>query len=137
MTYTEIKEKGEKTYYYRVKSIRKGEKVNKKRIYLGVNLKKHELKEKEQEADKKLLNVKEKTKQKQEKAEKPIISKEQSESSVLQSPKKLEITNKFQKKQISPDSKGITTKKQENNYRPQADILHVGSALARDLGLRA
>ncbi len=60
MTYTEIKEKGEKKYYYRGKSIRNGKKVDKKRIYLGVNLKKQELEEKEKQADKKLLNIQEK-----------------------------------------------------------------------------
>jgi prolyl-tRNA synthetase len=57
MTYTEIKEKGEKKYYYRVKSIRKGKKVDKQRIYLGANLKKQEINEKETQADKKLLNI--------------------------------------------------------------------------------
>ena len=62
MTYTEIKEKGDKKYYYRGKSIRKGKKVEKERVYLGVNLNKQELKEKEIEADKKLLNIKEKPK---------------------------------------------------------------------------
>jgi len=80
MTYTEIKEKGEKKYYYRVKSIRKGEKVDKQRIYLGGNLKKQELHKKEQEADKKLLNIKEETPktipQKQEKTKKKQDNKE-------------------------------------------------------------
>ncbi|MBM3234257.1 proline--tRNA ligase [Candidatus Pacearchaeota archaeon] len=52
--YTEIKERNKKKYYYRVKSIRKGEKVDKERVYLGVNLNKNELKAKEDEADKKL-----------------------------------------------------------------------------------
>ncbi|MDP2925138.1 MAG: hypothetical protein Q8N99_02075, partial [Nanoarchaeota archaeon] len=61
MTYTEIKEKGNKKYYYRAKSVRKGEKVEKQRLYLGVNLKKQELHQKEQEADKK-LNQKEQEK---------------------------------------------------------------------------
>jgi len=60
MTYTEIKEKGTKKYYYRGKSIRKGKKVEKERVYLGVNLNKQELKIKEQEADKKLLNIEDK-----------------------------------------------------------------------------
>lgn len=59
MTYTEIKEKGAKKYYYRVKSVRRGKKVDKQRIYLGANLKKEEIREKEQEADKKLLYIKE------------------------------------------------------------------------------
>ncbi|MBT3463422.1 hypothetical protein HN451_00420, partial [archaeon] len=60
MTYTETKEKGEKKYYYRVKSVRKGKKVDKQRIYLGGNLTKEELKEKEKKADQKLLNIQEK-----------------------------------------------------------------------------
>jgi len=54
MTYTEVKSRAEKKYYYRVKSIRKGKKVDKKRIYLGVNLGKSQLKQFEQKADKKL-----------------------------------------------------------------------------------
>jgi len=58
MTYTEIKEKGEKKYYYRVKSVRKGEKVDKERVYLGGNLTKQELQEKEKKADETLLNIK-------------------------------------------------------------------------------
>ncbi len=65
MTYTEIKKKGEKTYYYRGKSIRQGKKVNKERIYLGVNLTKQELDKKEQEADKKMDNTQEKPKEKE------------------------------------------------------------------------
>jgi len=54
MTYTEIKEKNKRKYYYRVKSIKVNGKVTKERIYLGVNLTKEQLKEKEKEADKKL-----------------------------------------------------------------------------------
>ncbi len=54
MVYTEIKEKSGKKYYYRVKSIRKGNKVSKKRVYLGVNLDKKELNKKEDNADKEL-----------------------------------------------------------------------------------
>ena len=54
MAYTEIKEKGTKKYYYRVKSVKHKGKVSKERIYLGVNLTKDVLKKKEQEADKKL-----------------------------------------------------------------------------------
>tara|TARA_Y100000034_G_scaffold134278_1_gene202253 strand:- start:1937 stop:3613 length:1677 start_codon:yes stop_codon:yes gene_type:complete len=65
MTYTEIKQKGEKTYYYRAKSKRKGKKVEKQRIYLGVNLKKQELTKKEQDADKKLSGIQEKSEIKQ------------------------------------------------------------------------
>lgn len=55
MVFTEIKQKNEKKYYYRVKSIRKGKKVEKKRVYLGANLNKEQLKQKELEADKELI----------------------------------------------------------------------------------
>ena len=54
MAYTEIKEKNGRKYFYRVKSIRKGKKVGKKRVYLGVDLDKKNLLEKENEADKEL-----------------------------------------------------------------------------------
>jgi len=55
MVYTEIKEKNGKKYYYRVLSVRKRNKVNKKRIYLGTNLEKKKLSEKEEQADKELM----------------------------------------------------------------------------------
>ncbi len=54
MTYTEIKKRNDKRYYYRVKSIRKGAKVEKQRIYLGANLNKEQLKKLEEQASKKL-----------------------------------------------------------------------------------
>ncbi len=54
MTYTEIKKRNDKRYYYRVKSIRKGKKVEKQRIYLGANLNKEQLKKLEEQATKKL-----------------------------------------------------------------------------------
>ncbi|MFC1682101.1 nucleotidyltransferase family protein [Nanoarchaeota archaeon] len=54
MTYTEIKEKNKSKYYYRVRTLRNGQKFKKQRIYLGKNLKKKQLKEKEIQADKKL-----------------------------------------------------------------------------------
>ncbi len=54
MAYTETKEKGGKKYFYRVKSIRNGEKFGKKRVYLGINLNKAILQKKEKEADKEL-----------------------------------------------------------------------------------
>src|SRR3989344_1946740 len=54
MTHTEIQEKNERKYYYRVKSVRIGDKVRKERIYLGVNLNKEDLLKKEKEADRKL-----------------------------------------------------------------------------------
>ena len=61
MVFTEIKQNKDKKYYYRVKSIRKGEKIEKKRIYLGKNLTKEQLKQLEDKADEKLKPSKEKT----------------------------------------------------------------------------
>jgi deoxyhypusine synthase len=58
MAYTEIKERNNKKYYYRVLSIRKNDKVNKKRIYLGTDLLSSDLKTKEIEADLELTNHK-------------------------------------------------------------------------------
>lgn len=55
MVYTEIKKVKGKKYYYRVKSVRKGKKIEKERRYLGVNLSKKELAKKEKEADKELV----------------------------------------------------------------------------------
>ena len=55
MVYTEIKEKNNRKYFYRVKSIRKGKKVGKKRVYLGANLNKKELSGLEEKADKELM----------------------------------------------------------------------------------
>jgi uncharacterized protein len=55
MAYTEIKEKNKNKYYYRVKSIREGEKFKKKRVYLGKDISDNDLKIKENEADK-ILN---------------------------------------------------------------------------------
>lgn len=54
MVYTEIKEKNGRKYYYRVKSVREGKTVKKERIYLGIDLDKRKLLEKEAEADKEL-----------------------------------------------------------------------------------
>jgi len=51
VTYTEIKTRNGKKYFYRVLSVRKGEKISKKRKYLGVNLAKKELSFKEKDAD--------------------------------------------------------------------------------------
>ena len=52
MVYTEVQEKNSKKYYYRVKSVKKKNKVSKIRKYLGVNLKKRDLIRLEKEADK-------------------------------------------------------------------------------------
>lgn len=58
MAYTEVKAKNSKKYYYRVRSIREGNKFKKERIYLGVNLTKENLIEKEKYANKKLIENK-------------------------------------------------------------------------------
>lgn len=55
MVYTEIKKVNGKVYYYRVRSIREGEKFKKKRVYLGKNLNEKKLHKKIEEADKELL----------------------------------------------------------------------------------
>lgn len=52
MVYTEIKRVNGKKYYYRVKSVREGKKVGKKRVYLGEGLTHESLLKKETEADK-------------------------------------------------------------------------------------
>ncbi|MEK6913050.1 MAG: nucleotidyltransferase family protein [Nanoarchaeota archaeon] len=54
MTYTEIKERNKKKYFYRVLSIRNKKIISKKRKYLGVNLSQKDLSAKEKEADKEL-----------------------------------------------------------------------------------
>ena len=56
MVYTEIKERNGRKYYYRVISIRDGNKIRKRRIYLGVNLNKKKLLNKKIEADRKMLS---------------------------------------------------------------------------------
>lgn len=58
MAYTEIQERNKRKYYYRVISVRKGNKVSKKRKYLGVDLSDKGLSEKERKADKTLLKNK-------------------------------------------------------------------------------
>jgi prolyl-tRNA synthetase len=72
MVFTEIKKRNDKKYYYRVKSIRKGEKVEKQRIYLGANLDKKQLQELEKQADRKISSPQEKPKK-----EKPDIENKQ------------------------------------------------------------
>ena len=58
MVYTEMRSINGKKYYYRVLSVRKGEKISKKRVYLGRNLSNSELSVKEKGADEKLLSKK-------------------------------------------------------------------------------
>ncbi len=55
MVYTEIRTRNDKKYYYRVLSVRKGKKISKRREYLGVNLSKIDLMQKEKKADKNLV----------------------------------------------------------------------------------
>ena len=58
MVYTEIKERNNRRYFYRVISIRKGRKVKKRRVYLGVNIDPKLLLKKEKETDENILNKK-------------------------------------------------------------------------------
>ena len=58
MVYTETRNIKGKKYYYRVISIRDGEKISKKRVYLGYSLSDLELSKKEKIADKELLFIK-------------------------------------------------------------------------------
>lgn len=55
MAFTEARNINGKKYYYRVISIRKGNKISKQRKYLGANLNREELSLGEREADKKML----------------------------------------------------------------------------------
>jgi predicted nucleotidyltransferase len=55
MTYTELKEKNGKKYYYRVRSIRAGGSFRKERIYMGAGLSGNALVLKESDADRQLL----------------------------------------------------------------------------------
>lgn len=57
MVYTEVKLRNSKKYYYRVISIRKKDKISKKRIYLGVDLSNKKIKEKENQADAELKKL--------------------------------------------------------------------------------
>jgi len=58
MVYTEVRSINRKKYYYRVISVRQGEKVSKKRLYLGYNLADSELSRRERNADERLLRKK-------------------------------------------------------------------------------
>ena len=51
MAYTEIKEVGKNKYYYLAKSVRRGSKIEKKRVYLGTNLNEEELAKKSETAN--------------------------------------------------------------------------------------
>lgn len=54
MPYTETQKRGGRSYQYRVRSVRKGGKVAKERVYLGVNLSRKELTRRERKADREL-----------------------------------------------------------------------------------
>lgn len=58
MAFTEVRNINGRKYYYRVISIRQGDKVSKNRIYLGAGLSDLEIIKKEKEADKKMLTDK-------------------------------------------------------------------------------
>jgi len=60
MAYNEVKERNGIKYYYRVVSVREGDRILKKRIYMGANLNKQSLLSAVQEADKILLSQKKK-----------------------------------------------------------------------------
>lgn len=75
MVFTESRTINGKKYYYRVLSKRKGSKVSKKRIYLGSELSKLDLKKKEKQADKKLLSEKSNSVNKEIEKIKPKITK--------------------------------------------------------------
>lgn len=60
MTYTEVKERNRKKYYYRVRSIRNGRRFKKRRVYLGRDLSKENLILKENAADNE-LNIRKKS----------------------------------------------------------------------------
>jgi len=81
MTYTEIKEKNQKKYYYRVLSIRNGEDFEKKRVYLGDNLTKEELKIKEEQADRELKEGSQNNDKKNEKTAKKNLLRKSQETS--------------------------------------------------------
>lgn len=55
MAFTEVRNINGKKYYYRVISIRNGNKVSKRRTYLGTELSDSEIIKKEKEADRKML----------------------------------------------------------------------------------
>ena len=75
MSFTEVRNINGKKYHYRVISIRHGNKVSKRRIYLGAGLSNSELKKKEKEADKKLLSKKDNKTNKEIEKIKPVIIK--------------------------------------------------------------
>src|SRR3989344_1663402 len=104
MAYTEVKERNGRKYYYRVLSIRDGNKVTKQRRYLGINLVKKELNKKEIGADK-ILDVKNKRETKEIRAIKRRI---------INVIKKYKITNK-KKGNIRELCKG--RKQEEQRYR--------------------
>ena len=73
MAFTEIRNINGKKYYYRVVSIRNGEKISKQRGYLGTGLTDSEIIKKEKEADKKMLVEKTKPNKEIEKIKSKII----------------------------------------------------------------
>ena len=75
MAYTEVRSINGRKYYYRVISIRNGDKISKKRLYLGFGLPDSELKRKEKKADEELLfKKKEKTNKEIEEIKSKIVT---------------------------------------------------------------
>ena len=74
MAFTEVRNINGKKYYYRVVSIRNGNKVSKKRIYLGTGLSDSEIIKKENEADTKMLAGKTKPNKEIEKIKSKILA---------------------------------------------------------------
>lgn len=73
MAYTEIRNINGKKYYYRVISVRKGDKISKKRVYLGAGLSNENILKKAKEADKKMLTKEKKPNREIERIKSKII----------------------------------------------------------------
>jgi len=73
MTFTEVRNINGRKYYYRVISVRNGNKISKRRLYLGTELPNSELLKKEKMADKELLSKKTKPNKEIEKIKSKII----------------------------------------------------------------
>ena len=74
MAFTEARNINGRKYYYRVISIRNGDKVSKNRVYLGAGLSDSEITRKEEEADKKMLTGKTRPNREIEKIKSKIIA---------------------------------------------------------------
>lgn len=73
MAFTEVRNINGKKYYYRAISIRNGNKVLKKRVYLGAGLSNPDIIKKEKKADKRMLRIDKKPNREIEKIKPKII----------------------------------------------------------------